>query len=313
MKNLDECDWAVCIFSSREDSATLISTLLTCCNACLGKRSIIDIVINGNADLVDDIKNELKAKEYVNNELLMIRLWAIEESDKANAFNQYFHKIWPNSNLVFFVDGYVQPWPDSFSSIEKELLSADKALAATGVPTSGRSAAALRREMLSDGGIHGNLFALTKSAILKIREINFNLPLGVYRTDPIIGAALAFNFDPKNNSWNIKDRILVVSKASWNLPKKNNSIIKEVMIFCKRRIRQEKGKLENFAIKEQFTVFKNSPSDLPRNVNILISDWIDNNYKANCFFFLKYALAIYVNKKYDHIYVEDNLIARCID
>ena len=312
MKNVDHYDWGVCIFSSREDCVTLKFTLMACVIACSGKRSIIDILINGNNELAKNILQELNAPEFLNNNLLTIRIWTIDEPDKANGFNQYFHKIWPNSNVVFFVDGYVQPWADAFINIENELMSSNKALAATGVPTSGRSADFLRREMISSGGIHGNLFALKKSTIIRIREINFNLPLGVYRTDPIIGAALAFNLEPKNNDWDIKSRVLVVSKASWNLPQKSKSIINEAVSFFKRKIRQERGELENIAIKEQFTVFKKSPGDLPVNAEVLISGWVNSNKKDSLFLFLKHPLALYAYKYTIQMFPGMNLEAKLV-
>jgi hypothetical protein len=168
----DEADWAVCIISSREDCDTLLGTIDSTIEACNNHKSIIDIIINGNIVLRDEISS-ISISENKSTDFLKIRIWYIELGDKANVFNQYFHLIWPVSNLVYFIDGYARPYLDSFERMAASIQNQHEKLLITALPTEGRSAKFLSESMLVSGGIHGNLFALTKNAILKIRETQF--------------------------------------------------------------------------------------------------------------------------------------------
>jgi hypothetical protein len=301
MNNVNQYEWAACIISSRENYRTIASTLKATYSACANKSAIIDIVINGNLELTNELKNKLGLQDTCDTESAKIRLWFIEESDKANALNQYLHRIWPGSGLTFFVDGYAQPWPDAFQEIDNKLVHNDFALAASAVPTDGNSAKYLRKLMISEGGIHGNLFAIKSETLLKMREIHFNLPKGIYRTDSTIAAAMGFNFDPRINSWNIKERVIVVPGASWSLPKEFKisplNIFNKIIAFIKRKARQAQGNLENLAVKEHFSILKKKPEDLPETVNMLINNWLKNNKKYSTFYLLSHPLAVYAYVK----------------
>ena len=261
----DEADWAVCIISSREDCDTLLGTIEATIEACKNHKAIIDIIINGNILLRDEFYSIFKS-ENKNSDFLKIRIWYIELGDKANVFNQYFHLIWPISNLVYFVDGYARPNVDSFDRMAASLQNQQSKLLIAAVPTEGRSAKYLRESMLASGGIHGNLFALTKNAILKIRDKQFFLPLGMYRTDSTIAAAIAFKLDPKINKWDLRSVSNVVLEASWSLAIKRQTLFTKVSNKLKQLVRQGQGRLENLAVKECFSVNKKNVNELPENV-----------------------------------------------
>lgn len=282
-----ECayEWAVCIISSRESINTLWGSINAVLNACSGRSCIVDVVINGNNGLKKELQILLKEHRIDFADSIEYRLWHIETADKANAFNEYFYNIWPGSNAVFIVDGYSQPWKDAFTKMDDALKVSENALAVTAVPSEGRSAACLREQLIMSGGIHGNLFALKQKAVLMMREKKFRLPLGLYRTDPTLGAALAFRLDPEKYAWDLKEVIKVVPEASWSLPAKQFSAIGTLTSFVKRRIRQGQGALENMAVKDYLAIRKRAVADFPVTVESLIDGFMTNK-KLTFFVFL---------------------------
>lgn len=241
------------------------------------QKTLIDIIINGNLELARKLTTSIALNTENSQHAIKIRIWYLDQADKATAWNSYLHHIWPGSDLIFFLDGYVQPWADSFVKIANGITENQEALASSGVPTMGHSAQSLAKSMLQDGGIHGNLFAIRGSAFESLRKINFHLPVGIYRTDPLLGAVLAYNLDPKKNPWDIKGKIFVNAEASWSIPAQNVWSVGSFSSFLKRRIRQAQGKLENLAVKEHLAILNKSPGELPKRVDKLINKWINQN------------------------------------
>ena len=279
--NIDEkppaCEWSIAIFAARESPETLASSLAAVLNACKNTPVIIDVVVNGNSDLAHKFARKIDLLAISVKKPLTIRIWDISVADKAYAWNKYIHNIWPDSKIAYFIDGYVQVVSNSLSLISAGLDSNSNALAATGVTTTGRSARLLRKELLTHGGLHGNLYALKGDVMRKLKDINFLLPIGIYRTDPTVGAALAYALDPSRNSWNLKQRILVHPKATWIAPELSPWRIKDLLTQWKRILRQAQGVLETQAVREHFAVQKRSPESLPGTASELVKSWIDSH------------------------------------
>jgi hypothetical protein len=264
--------WSIAIFSSRETVETLLATIEAAVEACVEKPSVIDIIINGNRSLADATRAALRPTPKPLNPPKRIRVWYIPVPDKAHAWNQYLHDIWPQSEIAYFVDGYAQVMPDAFAAIAEGMRLAPDRLAATGVPTHGRSASSLREQLLRDGGIHGNLYALRGEVMAQLRSRCYRLPLGIYRTDPTLGAAINFRLDPARNRWDPKC-VLVQPNATWRIPPRARQI-EEVRSQWKRMLRQAQGTLENLAIQEHLAVRRAPPETLPRTASELILSWI---------------------------------------
>lgn len=289
----EKYDWSVCIMSSRENASTLLASLRAAYLACGNKKTLIDVVINGNLGLATDLANSLSLQPDSDSVGNTIRIWNLSQADKATAWNTYLYDIWVGADLAFFIDGYVMPWPDAMMQIEAGLANKPETLGSTGIPTMGRSAKCLREDMLQNGGIHGNLFAIKGEVCLALKESKFFLPVGIYRTDPTIGATLAFNLDPRHYSWNIKERILVNKDVSWSIPEQNIWSLNFCKSFIKRRIRQAQGQLENLAVRQHFAILKKTPEELPRRVDELIDSWIKSNSHQAFWFFLWNPLSLY--------------------
>lgn len=262
--------WAVAIIAARESLDTLKSTIGAAVAASAGKDAIIDLLVNGNPGLARKCAAWAGAS-YTGTAWL--RVWSIAQGDKAHAWNEYVHHIWPAGRTAFFLDGYARARPDGLARLDASLAAAPEAFGATGVPTSGRSAPALRAAMLSGGGFHGNMHAIPARALAQLRASGFRLPLGLYRTDSLIGSVLMFALDPTTQEWQPR-RIVVDGEATWDVPGQADLTLKNIVSQFKRRQRQAQGDLENRAARDHMAVRRQPITGFPKTVRELVLDWI---------------------------------------
>ncbi len=274
-------DWTVAIFAARETPAVLAETVRAAIAACAGKRATIDVLINGNQELATRFADTVAT---IASGECTLRVWSIAAPDKSHTWNEYVHRIWEGSGLAFFVDGYARVKPDALRAIEQHLTTTPRAMAASGVPSCGRSAAQLRERMLRTGGIHGNLYALRGSSMEALRSTGFRFPLGLYRTDPMLGAALTFRLDPANNQWT-RGSVVAVGGATWDVEGISEMTYKNVVGYFKRRLRQAFGVLESQAFREHMSIKRQSPQSLPVTAQEMINNWLaDHPAKARSLF-----------------------------
>ncbi len=271
---------SVAIFASRETPAVLAATILAATQAAqqAGNTAdaVIDVLVNGNTALADAAAQLGRARAQQADPVApRLRIWHLALADKAHAWNQYVETIWPGSDIAFFVDGYVRLWPSTIERLSQRLQSSADAIAATGVPTVGRSAAAARRVMLAEGGIQGNCFCIAGKTLRQMREIGFRLPLGLYRGDSMIGAVLAYRLDPTQHQWDAKRAVLVEPAASWDMRATRWWHPADWRASFKRLDRQAQGTLENLAMREHLTLRRLLPQALPATAAELVLDWAE--------------------------------------
>lgn len=265
--------WAVAIFASRESLATLSECVAALVEACRfsQKAAVIDVLVNGNPELGHAASGVLASCPNVE-----VRVRSIQLGDKANAWNEYVHAFWPGAETTFFVDGYVRVQADAFGLLDGAIASGPSFLGATGVPSVGRTAGALRSQMIAGGGMHGNMHALSNKAISAYRDNHVKLPVGLYRTDSLIGAIMMFRFDPAQFKWDASV-VKVQPDATWGLinqPRFGPALIKS---YWKRKLRQSQGQLENLAVHEHMAVRRLTPQSLPGTARQLVLDWVERH------------------------------------
>jgi hypothetical protein len=287
-------NWTIAIFSARETVATLLRCIHATVAACEGGNATIEVLVNGNRSLADATQHSIDTMTVPDG--ITVRLWFITFGDKAHAWNQYLHDIWEGSDTTYFIDGYAEVQSDALRLIHDGLAVHQDALGATGVPTCGRTAATLRASLLADGGIHGNLYALRGSTMKALREAGFRLPLGIYRTDPLIGAVLMYRLDPANNKWDSK-RVLVQDGATWHVDPVVWWHRKHLVANIKRKIRQSQGTLENLAAREHLTLKRLAPAALPETVNEFVANWLSADTGRASKLFLRQPLAYYAARQ----------------
>lgn len=266
-------DVAVAIISSRESTETLGKTVAAALRALEGFNAVLDVVVNGNQGLAESLVSHLRTSDGKLPAGVGLRCWSLPCGDKAHAWNTYVHQLWPGARTTVFMDGYVEPAADAFLLLDKGLAENLNALGATGVPSVGASARRMRREMTSAGGIHGNLFAIRADAMHMVREAKFFVPMGLYRVDAVIGAALFKQCQPLGTTWDV-ERIVVLPAVSWNFDPLKWWRIKDLIAYLKRRSRQQQGKLENLAFRDFFMRRQQSLDKLPQTALGLVEGWV---------------------------------------
>lgn len=264
--------WSIAVLTSREDEALLLTNVEAALAAAANQHCIVDIVVNGNATLARHVAERVRSMRLTNPPIPIVRVWSIALGDKAHAFNSYIHLIWPGSETAFFLDGYAEPMRDSLSALANGLAEVPGALAASAVPTYGRSAHESRQELAKNGGLYGCLFALRGTTVRAFREKGVRLPLGIYRTDGTTGAMLCFGLDPANNKWDPK-RIVVRADASWKYqPARLESFI-DIRTQFRRMTNQAWGKFVNEAVKDHLALKRRPLEELPADGLELVRAW----------------------------------------
>lgn len=277
--------WTVAIIAARESIDTLAHCLRATLTACASRGAVIDVVINGNSQLAEEAAALVRSGSLEQGPSI-VRVWSIAVGDKAHTWNQYVHRIWPGGEIVYFVDGYVEARRDAFAALSRRLAEAPEALGVTGVPTAGRSAAKAREYMLKHGGIQGNMHALRGEVVAELKQRGIRLPLGLYRTDSMIGALLLLKLAPESFKWEPK-RMVVAGDATWDIPGQSFITLNNLKAQFKRFLRQAQGELENRALREHMTVRRLPVQQLPETVAELVEHWISTQPQQASAIFLK--------------------------
>lgn len=260
------------ILSSRETPEVLMAAVRAVAAEPALRGGVLDVVVNGNRSLADRCAEMLGA-DVAGALVRELRLWFLPLGDKAHAWNTYVHELWPGGVCTVFIDGYVRVMPGALAALRCGLDGAEEVLAATGVPTVGRSAASQRRDMLRGGGIHGNLYALSESAMGLARDSGFRLPLGLYRTDALLGAALFFRFAPDEQCW-APERVRVLPAVTWRFDPLHWWRLSDLLTHGRRLLRQRQGTLENRAYRHLLGELRLRPGALGETAAQMVERWL---------------------------------------
>lgn len=166
----------------------------------------IQVLINGSTDeTLERVKHYARTHPGVHPVLIAL-------GDKSNAWNVFVHEVAREAETHFFVDGDVEVQPDSLEELLRQLEAHPEAYAASGVPEDcGWSARHQRELMLKQGGIAGNLYALSGTFLRLIRDRKVYLPVGHIGEDSLLGSLAYRDLDPRQE-WDMR-RIVVCERA----------------------------------------------------------------------------------------------------
>jgi len=273
--NLLRQPWAVVIFACREPLPQLQQTLdaaLLSAASC----AVVHVLVNGNPTLAQALVAALAQRPAApagSGSSPAIQVWSIPLGDKANAWNQYIHQLWAGEDIAFFIDGYVRLNANAVELLGPAVIANGHALGGSGVPTMGRTAKALRQDIITHSGFHGNFCCIKGDAIRQMRDQHIRLPVGLYRTDGLMRAILVYSLDPAQHAWD-ESRIHVHPEASWQIDPARWWRLQDVRAFFKRHFRQVRGSLENAALKDHLARRLRSPAELPATATELVLEWV---------------------------------------
>ena len=141
------------------------------------------ILVNGSTDETVHIARALAAADT------RLHVHEIATADKANAWNRYLYDIAPTepgAQTHIFLDGDIVPSAGSFDALANALAQNPQAYGAGALPITGRSRQAWSRRLLEKSYISGNLYALSASALVAIRDADIRMPYGAKGEDGLL-------------------------------------------------------------------------------------------------------------------------------
>ena len=192
------------------------------------------------------------------------KLVDIAIGDKANAWNVFVHELDIKANLFCFVDGDCEVLPGSLDALQRCIDRHPAANVAAAIPA--RSASPrIRREMLRNGGLAGNFYALPGRFVTRIRESGFRLPTGLIGDDSLVGALAYWDLDPRG-TWDTR-RLAVCEEAEYTYTRLSYFSLHDIRLYYRRKTR--------YSLRHFQTEMMKSPlkqlglAGIPRNVTDL--------------------------------------------
>lgn len=161
------------------------------------------LMVNGCTDNTTRLARSLAAVDQ------RLTVHELPVADKANAWNDYVHRIAPQARAHIFIDGDVQPSDNAISALATTLLDHPSAYAAAALPASGRSRKQWATRLFMDRHLSGNLYAMSNGALDLFRKRSIRLPFGSKGEDGLLAYLLLTNL--KGGEDDTHDHRIVVS------------------------------------------------------------------------------------------------------
>lgn len=226
----------------------------------------VTVLLNGTTDDTAD-----RAAAALIETGLPGHLYVIAHGDKTNAINQFLHRLRPPAETYIFMDGYAAVCADALGLLTRCLAAQPLANAAAAMPSNGRSAAAMRREMLIHPGLHGSLFALRGTFVERLAAAGLRLPLGLYRGDGLLGSMVNHDLDATGGGW-LTHRVALEPGASWQSPRWQPWRWRDISRHFQRLVRQGRSRLEGAAVRE--IIYRDGFPALPEEAGAMVLDWV---------------------------------------
>lgn len=198
---------SICIFARNEEYA-----LPRCVGALdaagLSASDSIHILVNGCTDETSLVARALAEADR------RIEVHELPVGDKANAWNEYVHRIAGPAAAHIFLDGDVWPSVDGIADLAIALERAPDAYGAAALPASGRSRRGWAYRLLENHYLSGNLYALSARCLEAFRKNAIRLPFGAKGEDGLITYLLLTDLKGGEDDSH-RERIVVAGSATF--------------------------------------------------------------------------------------------------
>lgn len=199
---------SVCIFARNEERL-----LPRCAGALdaagLGASDQTHILVNGCTD------NTLAAAKLLAAADRRITVHELPVGDKANAWNEYVHRIAdPSVPVHVFLDGDITASEGAVTALGAALTEAPDAYGAAALPAAGRSRRDWATLLLANNYLSGNLYALSGAGVAAFRREAIHLPFGAKGEDGLITYLLLTDLKGGPDDSH-KKRIVIAEEATF--------------------------------------------------------------------------------------------------
>ncbi|MFO0946235.1 MAG: glycosyltransferase family A protein [Planctomycetota bacterium] len=162
----------------------------------------IHVIANGCTDRTEAVVQKVARRDP------RVSLTVLDVKDKCNAWNHYVHELADARPVHFFMDGDVTCGEGSLAAMTQELLAHPSAHAMAGLPLSGRNRSHYETLVRTKGWLFGNLYAVRREHLVRLRELAIRLPRGLCGNDHFITRIMSSDLDP---TWR-EDRLRILWK-----------------------------------------------------------------------------------------------------
>ncbi len=224
---------AVAVFAHNEEHAILACLHSVRAALCQGDRCLV--LVNGCTDRT----GALVAAFCRNNPFC--QLVRLELGDKAHAWNVFVHDAAPPADHYIFLDGDCTVLPQACGALADALRLHPRAHAAAALPADGVGAAN-RRQLRAQGGLAGNLYALSGGFVERLRQQQVRLPVGLIGDDSLVGALAYWDLDPRAE-WD-QARIVTVEQARFSYRPLSIWSRRDLRLYYRRKLRYSLRRLQ---------------------------------------------------------------------
>lgn len=194
----------------------------------------------------------------------------IKAGGKSRTWNHFVHDLLNGSDqAIIFLDGDAEIAPGSIEALA-QAVQGDQVNAAAGMPLNGRMAAHYRRLLCTEGGLFGDLYALSGHFVDRIRARGLRLPDDLIGDDGLV-AAWAHTDLQTDAAW-LRDRVTPCQSAGF--------FCEPVRLTSPASWRMQYRRMSNYSLRffqnriVSDIMGREGPDGLPRELRDLYATWL---------------------------------------
>ncbi|MGE4323049.1 MAG: glycosyltransferase [Sphingobium sp.] len=195
----------------------------------------------------------------------------IAAGGKSRTWNHFVHDLLTgHEEVVVFLDGDAEIQSGSIDALVADLAAHPQANAAAGMPVNGRKVEAYRAGMRDEGGLFGDLYALSGRFVSAIRARGLRLPDDLIGDDGMV-AAWAHTDLQRDDAW-VHGRVTACEDAGFACEPVSITSPATWRMHYRRLINYSVRYFQNRIISD--IMRKAGPEGLPRRVDSLYPLWL---------------------------------------
>lgn len=195
----------------------------------------------------------------------------IQAGGKSRTWNHMVHGLLTGTEeAVIFMDGDAQIMAGSIDALVATLAADPRANATAGMPMNGRMAETYRRNLQAEGGLFGDLYALSGRFVTAIRVQELRLPDDLIGDDGLIAAWAHTDLLP-DHAW-VAERVTASQDAGFICEQVSLARPSTWAMQYKRLINYSVRFFQNRIVSDIMT--REGPAGLPARLAILYPQWL---------------------------------------
>lgn len=226
--------------------------------------TVYHVLVNGSTDATAARARDMTAGRA------NVRVHDIAQGGKSRTWNYLIHDLLDGTDeAVILLDGDAQIAPGSIDALVRAVAS-DGINAAAGMPLNGRMAAHYRHLLSTDGGLFGDLYALSGHFVNRIRARALRLPDDLIGDDGLV-AAWAHTDLQTDAAWQ-RERVIACEEAGF--------LCEPVRLTSPASWRMQYRRMTNYSLRffqnriVSDIMGREGPDALPRQLRSLYATWL---------------------------------------